>query len=183
MRRDQETARRFSSKKILIGAALTLVIVVVAGVGVWTAACPCNGIPGFVLLGPVHSEPVMDWKFVNDVPLCQIQISTGFGPHSVNLNCMATPDGQLYLSCSVANRKYWCSQVRPNHPGRLRLNGTVYPVVLNRVTDPATLEAAWASRVKKLQIYGGGVNNPKPAPDAKRPDNWWTFHLTSAPPG
>ena len=45
--------------------------------GVWTVACPCNGIPGFVLLGPVHSEPVTDWKFVNDVPLCQIQISTG----------------------------------------------------------------------------------------------------------
>src|SRR5215475_5183988 len=100
---DQETARRFSARKILIGAALTLVIVVVAGVGVWTAACPCNGVPGFVLLGPVHSEPVTDWKFVNDVPLCQIQISTGFGPHTVNLNCMATPDGQLYLSCSAAN--------------------------------------------------------------------------------
>ena len=49
--------------------------------------------------------------------------------------------------------------------------------------DQITLEAAWDARVKKLQIYGGGVNNPKPAPDAKRPDSWWTFHLTSAPPG
>src|SRR5206468_3024196 len=75
----QETAPRFSARKILIGAAVTLFIVAVAGVGVWTAACPCNGIPGLVLLGPVHNEPVTDWKFVNDVPLCQIQISTGLG--------------------------------------------------------------------------------------------------------
>jgi hypothetical protein len=83
---------------------------------------------------------------------------------------MSTPDGRLFLSCSVATRKYWCQQVGKDHPGRLRLNGVVYPVVLNRVTDPATLDEAWAARVKKLQVHGGVPYNPKPAPDAERPD-------------
>src|SRR5262249_6824621 len=86
--------------KIAIGVVLVLLLVAVAGVAVWTTTCPCNNIPGFVLLGDVHTEPVTDWRFANDVPLCQIQINTGRGPHAINLNCMATPDGQLFLSCS-----------------------------------------------------------------------------------
>jgi hypothetical protein len=178
---EQGSRKKSSVRKILIGLAVTLVLVVVAGVAVWTTACPCNNIPGFVLLGDVHKEPVTDWTFVNDVPLCQIQIDTGWGPHSVNLNCMATSDGELFLSCSAGTRKYWCQQVRKDQPGRLRLNGVIYPVVLNRVTDPATLDRVWAARVKKLQVYGGGPYNPAPPPDAKRPGSWWSFQLRSAP--
>src|SRR5258708_2082057 len=103
--------------KIGIGVVLALVLVGVAG---WTTVCPCNHIPGFVLLGNVRHEPVTDWSFANDVPLCQIQINTGRGPHSINLNCMATPNGQLFLSCSVGTRKYWCQQVDKDQPARLR---------------------------------------------------------------
>jgi hypothetical protein len=166
------------SPKILIGLAVAIVIVA-AGVLIWSAMCPCNRIPGFVLFGSTHDEPVTDWRFANDVPLCQIQVWTKWGPHSVNLNCMATPDGQLFLSCSVGEQKFWCGQVKPNQPARLRLNGVVYPVVLNRVMDSAMLDQAWAARVKKLQVYGGGPYNPKPSPDAKRPDGWWSFQLRS----
>ena len=101
-------------------------------------------------------------------------------PHSVNLNCMATPDGQLFLSCSGCERKFWGRHVKDNDTGRLRLNGRVYPVVFNRVTDPAVLDRAWAARVKKLQVHGGGPYNPVPPPDAKRPKEWGTFQLRSA---
>jgi hypothetical protein len=168
-----------STKKIIAGVALVLAIVTAIGVTVWTTTCPCNNIPGFVLLGAVHREPVTDWSFANDVPLCQIQINTGMGPHAINLNCMATPDGRLFLSCSVATRKYWCQQVERDEPGRLRLNGVVYPVVLNRVMDQPTLDLAWAARIKKLQVYGGGAYNPIPPPDARRPDSWWSFQVRS----
>jgi hypothetical protein len=165
--------------KIAIGVVLVLALVAVAGVAVWTTTCPCNNIPGFMLLGDVHKEPVTDWSFANAVPLCQIQINTGRGPHSINLNCMATPDGQLFLSCSVATRKYWCQQVEQDQPARLRLNGVVYPVVLNRVMDQTTLDQVWAARMKKLEVYGGGPYNPKPPPDAKRPESWWSFQVRS----
>lgn len=166
------------SHKILLGLVVAIVIAA-AGVLVWSATCPCNRIPGFVLFGSTRDEPVTDWRFANDVPLCQIQVWTKWGPHSINLNCMATLDGQLFLSCSLGEQKFWCGQVKPNQPARLRLNGIVYPVLLNRVMDPVLLERAWVARVKKLQVYGGGPYNPKPQPDAKRPETWWSFQVRS----
>jgi len=125
----------------------------------------------------MQETPVTDWRFVNDVPLCQIQIYAGVIPHAVNLNCMATPEGELFLSCSTCSTKYWASHVGPDEPGRLRLNGQVYPVVLNRVQDEAVLDRAWAARVKKLQVHGGTPYNPVPPPDAMRPQGWWSFQL------
>ena len=96
---------------------------------------------------------------------------------------MATPDGDLFISCSVGARKYWCPRVGEDHPGRLRLDGVVYPVVLNRELDPTTLDRAWAARLQKLQNPrvqerqpGGG--GPPPV-DAERPDNWWSFRVVS----
>lgn len=163
-------------------AAAILGVAVIGGV-YWAVRCPCGGVPGFVLLGEEQREPVPDWRFANDVHLCQVQITAGWLPHSVNLNCMATDSGDLFLSCSVGTRKYWCQRVGPDHPGRLRLNGKVYPVVLNRVTDPATLDVAWAARVRKLQDPEVQAQQPPgsttPPLDAKRPDTWWSFQVRS----
>jgi hypothetical protein len=174
-----ETRRIATSSRILL-AVVALLVVAAGGVGVWTMTCPCNRVPGFVLMGDVQTTPVTDWSFANDVPLCQIQIYAGFIPHAVNLNCMATPEGELFLSCSVCSSKFWASEVGQNEPGRLRLNGRVYPVVLNRVQDEAVLDRAWAARVKKLQVHGEPPYNPAPPPDAKRPESWWSFQLRSA---
>jgi hypothetical protein len=184
MDEEQEPAGRRTKviKRILLGSAAAVALVVLAGGSYWALTCPCEGTPGFVLLGELHEEAVTDWGFANEVQLCQIQISVGLRPHSVNLNCMATPEGDLFLSCSAGARKYWCPQVEANHPGRLRLDGVVYPVVLNRVMDPSVLGAAWAARVLKLQkpfvqsVQPGGAVTP---PDAERPDSWWTFQVRS----
>ena len=173
------TERTTRSRKTLLGLAV-LVIVLLGGVGVWTATCPCNQTPGFFLMGDVQTAPVTDWSFVNDVPLCQIQMWAGIMPHAVNLNCMATPDGRLYLSCGACEGKFWGRNVEDNEHGRLRLNGKVYPVVFSRVTDQAELDRAWAARVKKLQVHGDETYNPAPPPDAKRSPAWGTFHLRSA---
>ena len=182
---EQEPTGRRSKviRRILLGSAAAVALVVLAGGGYWALTCPCEGTPGFVLRGDLNEEPVTDWGLANDVSLCQIQISIGWRPHSVNLNCMATPEGDLFLSCSFGAGKYWCPRVETNHAGRLRLDGVVYPVVLNRVTDPSVLEAAWAARVLKLQkpevlaVQPGGVGPP---PDAQRPESWWTFQVRSA---
>jgi hypothetical protein len=170
-------------KKILLRIAVAIVLIAAGGGAYWALSCPCGGVPGFVLRGEEHREPVQDWRFANDVSLCQVQITAGWLPHSVNLNCMATPSGELFLSCSVGTRKYWCQRVGADHPGRLRLNGSVYPVVLNRVTDPATLDAAWAARIQKLQRPDVQALQPPgsvtPPLDAKRPDSWWSFQVRS----
>jgi hypothetical protein len=175
------TAR--ARRRVGLWIAVALAVVVLGGVVTWTTVCPCNRTPGLVLLGSTHAEPVTDWRFANDVPLCQLQVWTRLGPRAMNLNCFATPEGELFISCSVGAKKYWCNQVGPNEPARIRLNGVVYPVVLNRALDPVVLETAWTARVKKLQVYGGGPYNPVPAPDAKRPDTWWSFRARSAAGG
>ena len=172
--------------KVVLALAATIAVVALGGGIYWAMTCPCDQTPGFVLRGDPHDAPIADWGFANDVPLCQIQIGVGWRPHSVNLNCMATPDGDLFLSCSYGETKYWCPRVEENHRGRLRLDGVIYPVVLNRVRDPATLDRAWAARVRKLQdprVLARQLGGAGPPPDAPRPDHWWTFQVRSAPAG
>jgi hypothetical protein len=186
---DTESARGWPKTvtRALVAVAAAIGLAAVAGGTVWALTCPCEGIPGFVLRGEEHEEPVTDWTFANDVTLCQIQISVGWRPHSVNLNCMASPDGDLFLSCSAGANKYWCPRVGPDQPARLRLDGVVYAVVLNRVADAATLDKAWTARVSKLQKPEVQRVQPPgaapPAPDAERPDSWWSFQVRSASAG
>lgn len=67
---------RSSTTKTLVLAGLAkLALVVVAGGGLWTVTCPCDTVPGFVLLGDTANDPVTNWGFANDVSLCQIQVS------------------------------------------------------------------------------------------------------------
>jgi len=181
----EEALTTGSKRRNIIVAAIAAVAVVAAvGFYIYSSVCPCERTPGGFLLGERSEQAISDWSFVNDVPLCQIQLNMGWRPHSVNLNCMATPAGDLFLSCSFGDGKYWCPRVVPDHPGRLRLNGVIYPVVLNRVTDSPRLDRAWAARIQKLQDprvqarQPGGRGTP---PDAQRPDSWWTFQVQSAP--
>ena len=175
-------ASSVASRKVLLGVAAALAVVVVVVV-VWTLRCPCDATPGFVLLGDSHEQPVADWSFANEVSLCQIQIGIALRPHSVNVNCMATPEGELFISCSVGDQKYWCPRVQQDHAGRLRLDGVVYPVFLNREMDPATLDRVWASRIRKLQkphVHARQPGSGDPPPlDTPRPDSWWTFRVES----
>ncbi|MGE4054108.1 MAG: hypothetical protein AB7F99_04860 [Vicinamibacterales bacterium] len=182
MTEEHATTRRATSstRRMLVGLAALVILAAGGGIAVWAATCPCDQTPGLVLRGEVEETPVTDWRFVNDIPLCQIQIYAGFVPLALNLNCMASPQGELFLSCGGCADKFWGQQVGQNEQGRLRLNGRVYPVVLNRVQDEAMLDRAWAARVKKLQVHGEPPFNPAPPPDAPRPEGWGSFHLRSA---
>jgi hypothetical protein len=158
-------------------------IVPVAVVGVlavaflgWSATCPCERTPGAYLFGTSAEGPIADWIFANEVTLCQIQIRAGIRPHAINLNCMATPSGQLYLSCSQCDGKYWSVRAANNGWARLRLDGTVYPVQLTRVMDPDELDRAWLARVTKLNSLEAPAN-PAPPPGTPRPDHWWSFRV------
>ena len=91
---------------------------------------------------------------------------------------MATPEGQMYLSCSVCDTKYWAARVDTNEIGVMRLDGVTYPVHVNRITDPVTMDRAWRARVQKLQVHQA-LDNPAPDPNAERPERWWTFEITS----
>lgn len=155
-----------------------LVVVPVTGFLYWFFTCPCDRIPGGYLMGAEVEDPVGDWSFANEISLCQIQINAGVLPHSINLNCMSTTAGNLYLSCSQCGSKRWSNAVLNDGTARLRLNATVYPVNLTRVLDPGELDRAWNARVTKLNTISVPASAPPP-PDASRPDGWWSFRVES----
>lgn len=150
---------------VLLLGALSLGMVSI-GVG-YFFYCPCDRTPGGWLLGDEITEPVRDWSFVNDVGLCQIQVSAVL-PHSINLNCMSAR-GKLYLSCSRCEGKYWSNAALKNSLARIRVENRVYPVKITRVKDPGFLDEAWLARATKLGRSGQGP----------RPDHWWSFNIVS----
>ncbi|MEX0618444.1 MAG: hypothetical protein WDZ76_05845 [Pseudohongiellaceae bacterium] len=144
----------------------------------WFFYCPCDFTPGGYLLGERVDQPVDDWSFANDVPLCQIQVSALL-PHSVNLNCMATASGELYLSCSQCEGKRWSGVALDNGEGRIRIDGRVYPVMVSHITDAAQKDRAWQARLEKLQHFdvpgsGSPLGTPRPSDE-----QWWTFRVVS----
>jgi hypothetical protein len=153
------------------GAALGVTLgILLAAVLVWAGYffyCPCAVVPGGWLLGEEYHEPVGDWSSANDVGLCQVQVSAGL-PHSVNVNCMASGK-KLFLSCSNCMGKRWSSAALADPRGRIRIGDAVYPVTVNRVEDPATLDEAWIARSTKL-------GRPLEIPRAV---GWWSFQVRS----
>ncbi len=161
-----------------ISAPVALVVVLAIGFYGWSATCPCDRMPGAVLFGAEHEEPVSDWTFANQVTLCQIQIRAGLLPHAINLNCFANQSGDLYLSCSNCDTKRWSGFAVEDGTAWLRLDGTVYPVQLTRAMDPDELDAAWVARLDKLHSLEEPANPPAPL-GSPRPDRWWSFRVVS----
>lgn len=175
---EQMLAGNKKIRNILLAALGAALLAAVAGFSYWFFACPCERLPGGYLLGEEVEQPVSDWTFTNQVELCQIQIRAGILPHSINLNCMATSTGELYLSCSACDGKYWSAAVQEDGRARIRLNGMVYPVSITRVQDAAEMDRAWQARIQKLQMVGGSGTTPAPA-DTPRAEGWWTFRVVS----
>ena len=149
---------------------------------VFSSICPCAVTPGGLLFGEVIDEPILDWNetTANQENLCQLQIWAGIRPHSINLNCMATAEGELFLSCSVCDRKYWAARVDKNEIAVLRLGNLLYPVYINREQDPEVMDRAFRARVSKLQHTDiETMVTPRPPLDQERFDHWWTFRVKS----
>jgi len=157
---------QFSLVQRILFAVCTIVVIAIIGAA---NACPCGPLPGVALWGDLSRQPVEDWGLANEVPLCQLQVRNGILPQSINLNCMSV-DGDLFVSCSSCAEKRW-SAIAVDHPqGRIRVDGVVYPVLFKRLLDSTELDRAWQARSKKLKL----------APAKTRPDDWWSFQLTSS---
>ena len=152
MRTTSADIRKWRPALYLTGIFGALVLSFVAFM-VFSRVCPCAVTPGGLLFGELADEPISDWNetTANQENLCQIQIWAGIRPHSVNLNCMATPEGELFLSCSVCDRKYWAARVGKDEEAVLRLGRLLYPVYINREQDPEVMDKAFRARVTKLQ--------------------------------
>lgn len=172
---DIATRRSRASRFMVIGLFALMPAAVVAYY-LYSMTCPCEGTPGGILFGERIDEPVDDWSMVNDVEICQLQITAGIRPHSLNLNCWATPEGELYVGCMSCEDKYWGYQVGPAEKGFIRVDGRVYPVTLNRVEDTPEMDRVWRSRFYKLNR-----RSTETVPETPRAEGWWPFSLVSRP--
>ena len=147
---------------------VTAVVLVFAitGLAVYVNSCPCERVPGLWLTGTEVAETQEDWSFVNEVGLCELEVRS-WRAHSITLNCMSSR-GDLFISCSRCEGKYWSGVALENPEAVLRIGRRLYPVSLARITDPNGLDRARQARAAKLK-----------RDDVARPDHWWTFQLAS----
>ena len=128
---------------------------------------PCGPIAGGKLSEPEITERIDDFRFVQDVNRCALEV-TDQKPHSVTVNCWAVGK-QLFIGCKDCAGKTWSEVLNKNPTARVRIGELVYPVKATRMADPVAIERAWNLR---LQKYDDGEPGPIPT-------GYWLYHMRS----
>lgn len=146
-------------------AMFVLIIPVLMGFG------PCTSgprfvqiIPGGVVNGTPVTEKIRDWSFAGK-GLCVLETRPEF-PHSITVFCFNGGD-KLYVGCRNCADKVWSGYVTNDNRARIKIKGSVYPVIMNRIAADA-LDQTWAN----LRTDADGVV-------ALMPEGLWLFELTS----
>jgi hypothetical protein len=126
---------------------------------------PWERVAGGRLFGEIVGAPVSDWSFTDDVQTIALETRPTF-PHSVT-TIVFTHEGRLYVPSRNPTGKKWPYYVLADPSVRLKIGDKIYLGRATRVTEPATLRAAFASLGKKYARMAS-----PPDPDAPLPDVW-----------
>jgi hypothetical protein len=112
------------------------------------AACkgPSALFPGGALEGPVAPVPG-SFDFARDAGTVQLETRPE-DPYSVNIACTVVGEG-LYVNAG-GTRTQWVENIEGDPRVRLRVEGTLYELRAERVTDAAEMDAfaeAWLQNV------------------------------------
>ena len=112
-------------------------------------ALGCSGptglLPGGALTGETRLVPT-DWSFAGDSGTAQLETNPG-EPYSVNL-AYTVMDGIVYVNAGGTETQ-WVKNMNANPDVRLRVDGAIYPLRAERVSDRAEVEAfakAWTGQ-------------------------------------
>ena len=174
--------RSSANKRRLLAFAAAALVAAVAGGGYWALACPCGAIPGFVLRGEVQPETVRGLAIrerrVAVPDSDQRRMAAALGELELHGYRQRRPLSQLLgWNTEVLVPACRARPSGPPAPERPRVPRRAEPR-----NDPATLDAAWAARVEKLQRPEVQALQPPgatPSPDEKRPETWWSFQVRS----
>jgi hypothetical protein len=113
------------------------------------ATSGCNGpfmlLPGGGLEGAVKPSP-SDWSFVGEYETAQLETRPE-DPYSVNL-AVTVIEGTLYINAGDTETE-WVKNITTNAQVRLRMDGVLYDLEAERVTDTAEIAAfgkAWTGQ-------------------------------------
>jgi len=106
---------------------------------------PFGLMPGGELSGDVQPAP-SDWSFAGDYGTAQLETDPA-EPYSVNL-AYTILDGIVYLNAGDTETQ-WVKNMNSNPAVRLRVEGSVYELRAERVTDAAEIQrfaSAWTDQ-------------------------------------
>ncbi len=125
---------------------LIYIVSIILVFGVAACSGPVGPFAGGALSGEPHSGPVSDWSFAADVETVQLETNPD-SPHSVN-TWIGVINGQAYIPTSLIlgaenpQEREWVQNISANDTARLRIEGTVYNVRLQRVQADTEKEQA-----------------------------------------
>ncbi len=133
------------------------------------AAFGCSGpfglLPGGRLGGEARPAP-SDWTFAGDYGTVQLETKPE-DPYSVNVG-FTVLDGRLYINAGDTETQ-WVKNMTQDPLVRLRMDGALYDLRAERVTDPAEIAAfgkAWTSQSRFRR-------------DPSKLDEVWIYRLAS----
>jgi hypothetical protein len=134
---------------------------------------PLGLIPGGPLeAGDVVTEPIADWSFAKDTGEIELQLDARPQSRTVWFFVL---DGNGFVPCSLGYPpgKIWHRQALVNGAARLRIDGKLYPVVLNKLDDTIVSQMSDRVRAELTRKYG--------ALPPRRERGIWLFQVTSHP--
>lgn len=130
--------------------SVLLVILLVVVLAVSGCSGPFGLLPGGLLDGEARSAPG-DWGFAGGYGTAQLETQPD-DPYSVNL-AFTVLDGRLYINAGDTETQ-WVKNMTADPLVRLRIEGTIYLLRAERVTDRAeiaTFGKVWASQSRFLR--------------------------------
>lgn len=126
---------------------------------------PSDARPGLWLSGETAAVPA-DWSFSDAHPEIALELHAPYGlPHSVTIWC-ASQGGRLYVAARSPESKRWPGWADRRPEVRLRIDGKLYDVRLERAEDPAEIEHVRRAYAAKYQLQD------PPAPESP-PIRYW----------
>lgn len=139
-----------SASHALVRAPLAALLFALSSAALLTVALGCGGptliFPGGALEGEVHPAP-SSWAFAADAGTIQLETRPE-EPYSVNIVCVVVGE-ELYVSAGD-NHSQWVENMEANPNVRARIEGKLYALRAERVTDEAEMAAfavGWTDKV------------------------------------
>jgi hypothetical protein len=123
----------------ILGLLVLALVLLFGGVG------PITFLPGGWLWGELR-EPPADWSFTDAIAEIQLQTHVGPLPWSVT-TWVFSEQGDLYVGANDCDR-VWTHRVMADPEVRLRVDGAVYELRAEMVTNPAI-----AARLAPLTLH------------------------------